>query len=116
MKDSDIHKLSIVQNACLRLIMGARKTTPILSLEAEAMMPPLKLLFKYSCTKEYLKMMHRLENDAVNVLLTKETSERSFINISQNFLKAVEMEMPNRQHIPAVSSIPPWQHMEPYVI
>ena len=38
-----IEKLEKIQNACLRLILGVRRTTPILSMEAETNIPPLKI-------------------------------------------------------------------------
>jgi len=51
----DLKKLDAIQNRCLRIIAGARKTSPIMSLEAETNIPPLeihrkKLLLKFHCS------------------------------------------------------------------
>ena len=42
-------KLNVLQNSCLRLILGARRTTPILSLEAESGIMPLNLYLSFAC-------------------------------------------------------------------
>lgn len=47
-----LKRLNIIQNTCLRIMIGARKTSPVLSLEAESNVPPLYihriiLLIKY---------------------------------------------------------------------
>ena len=57
--DANLKKLEIIQNSCLRLILGARKTSPILSMQAEANIPPLGLrrsflLIKYGIKSYYL--------------------------------------------------------------
>ena len=49
-----IDKLNVIQNTCLRIATGARKSTPINSLEVESNMPPLNvhrqsLICKYYC-------------------------------------------------------------------
>ena len=35
------HKLKVIQNICLRLMLGARNTTPIRAMEVEANIAPL---------------------------------------------------------------------------
>lgn len=40
-------KLDVLQNECLRLALGARKTTPILTLEMESNVPPLEFRRQY---------------------------------------------------------------------
>ena len=51
---SDLEPLKIIQNTALRYITGARNTTPILSLEAEAHIEPLLLRFQYLTVKSYV--------------------------------------------------------------
>lgn len=51
-------KLSVVQNEALRIILGARKTSPILSLEVESYIMPLELRFQFLLSKWCLKVMH----------------------------------------------------------
>ena len=44
---TQMKRLEVIQNTCLRLITGGRKTTPILSLEAESHIPPLNIYIIY---------------------------------------------------------------------
>ena len=48
--------LKTIENAALRSILGARKTTPILSLEVEAFVLPLKLHMQYQLAKWRLRL------------------------------------------------------------
>ena len=50
-----IEKLEKVQNASMRLILGARRTSPIISLQAETNIPPIKLVANYRATKVFYK-------------------------------------------------------------
>ena len=61
--DSHLHKLDIIQNTSMRIVLGARKSTPILSLQAESLTPPLHLNRNYLLAKEYIKYTHRPEGD-----------------------------------------------------
>jgi hypothetical protein len=40
---TNLHKLETIQNSCMKLMLGTRNTTPILSLQAEAYLPSLSL-------------------------------------------------------------------------
>ncbi|XP_062527025.1 RNA-directed DNA polymerase from mobile element jockey isoform X1 [Bombyx mori] len=51
-----IKKLEIIQNNSLRLITGAMKTTPIISMQVECNVPPLHLRFKFLKFKFLLKL------------------------------------------------------------
>ena len=42
-----LNRLETVQNSALRYILGARRTTPVLSLQVESFIPPLQLRFIY---------------------------------------------------------------------
>ena len=55
--------LDVIQNTCLRLILGARKTSPIISLQVEARVPPLSLRRKYLGAQWHLKIMYRPRGD-----------------------------------------------------
>ena len=48
--------LKTIENAALRCILGARKTTPILSLEVEAFILPLKLHMQFQLAKWRLRL------------------------------------------------------------
>jgi hypothetical protein len=61
-----LRKLEVLQNVGLRCILGARKTSPILSMEVESYIPPIGLRFRYLTAKWYIKLMHR--NATVEIL------------------------------------------------
>ena len=49
-------KLDTIQNQCLRISMSLRQTTPILSIHAEAVIPPLSISRKFLLLKYYKKI------------------------------------------------------------
>ena len=53
---SNLKKLDNVQNACCRLVLGARKSSPVLSLQAEAHIPPLELRRGYLAANKLIKL------------------------------------------------------------
>ena len=52
---TNLRILDSIQNSCLRLILGCRKSTPILSLEAESYLPPLTIHRRYLEAKSCIK-------------------------------------------------------------
>ena len=51
---SHVDKLNKIQSKCLRIVLGARATSPVISQEAESYIPPLNIyrmlvLLKYYC-------------------------------------------------------------------
>ena len=54
--DAHIGKLNVVENTCLRVAIGARKTSPISSLEVESFIPPLCLHRKETIVKYYCRI------------------------------------------------------------
>ena len=57
-----LKKLDVVQNNALRLILGARRTSPILSLQAEAHIPPLSMYRGQLVIKNYIKLISKPSN------------------------------------------------------
>ena len=53
------HKLKIIQNICLRLMLGARNTTPIRSMEVEANIAPLDSRQDFLLAKLFCKLCYR---------------------------------------------------------
>ena len=49
-------KLEIIQNNAMRLMIGARNTTPILSLQVESHLPPLKLHRAFNTLKKSINL------------------------------------------------------------
>ena len=69
LKEKQIQILEVVQNNNLRIILGARQTSPILSMQVEAYIPPILLRFDYLLVKWLIKLKHRGSNDrTVDVL------------------------------------------------
>ena len=58
-----LRKLDVLQNACLRLIIGARKSSPITSLEAETGIPALGLFRDFCSSNAYAKRLYRIQED-----------------------------------------------------
>ena len=56
---SKLKKLEGVQNSCCRLILGARRTSPILSLQAEAHVLPLELRRGFLAVSALIKMYYK---------------------------------------------------------
>ena len=56
MSDAHIKKLNVIQNTCLRVAIGARKTSSISSLEVESFIPPLCLHRKENIMKCYCRI------------------------------------------------------------
>jgi ribonuclease HI len=52
-----MNKLNVTQNNAMRAILGARKTTPIVSLEAEAHLMPLEMRFRYISMKWFCRLL-----------------------------------------------------------
>lgn len=55
-KPSLLKKLNLIQNEAMRCILGARKTSPILSLQAESVLPPLEIRFHHIFMKWYVRI------------------------------------------------------------
>lgn len=51
-----VEKLEKIQNRCLRIVMGAMISTPIISMQVEANVPPLLIRFKFLKIKFLLKL------------------------------------------------------------
>lgn len=56
-----IHKLDLIQNEAMRCILGSRRTSPILSLQVEIVLPPMNLRFKQLLIKWSMKVESSLD-------------------------------------------------------
>ena len=116
--DTHLQKLDVLQNACLRLILGAWKTTPILSLQAEAHIPPLNLRSCYLINKTFIKLQCRPKNDYTCQLLSLDTNNIPFNSFSMRSIKAIEsLQITTIQRTPTnlIIDIPPWKTVTPYI-
>ena len=105
--NSNLGPLQKLQNECLRLILGAWKTTPIVSLEAETQIMPLNLYLQNMSSKYYLRSLYKPDLDNGSIRKLKEKNERYLM----------QCKLPNIQKSPTplISTIPPWQSMSLYI-
>ena len=74
-------RLDIIQNDALRCILGARKTSPILSLQVESVIPPVAVRIKWLFMKWYTRASSTPQ--LCNTLkLTSNSHDWSFRNIA----------------------------------
>ena len=64
--NTNLQCLNVIQNSCIRIAIGARKTSPINSIEVESNIWPLKLQRQYIMCQEYFRMIELPTN--VNVV------------------------------------------------
>ena len=72
---TNLKTLDTIQNQCLRLAIGAWETTPVISLEVESNVPPLKIRREFLILKNRLKIGERPQTSP----LAKILSSRSLI-------------------------------------
>ena len=58
-----LQKLEVIQNSALRMITGARKTSPILSLQVESHLPSLGIRRGYLHVKRHMELVYSAENN-----------------------------------------------------
>uniref|UniRef100_A0A6A7FTX6 RNA-directed DNA polymerase from transposon X-element n=1 Tax=Hirondellea gigas TaxID=1518452 RepID=A0A6A7FTX6_9CRUS len=110
-----LNKLNVIQNSCLRLILGAYRSTPILSLEVESHLPPLELYTGYMSVKQYIKIRYKPANDHTVEILNlnnriQDTMKphNSFIKRASDWLTLAEMPMIKRIPVRSIPELPPW--------
>ena len=84
MANVHLDKLKTIQNTCLRLMTGARKTSPVLSLEAESGVMPLGLYFKLITIKERIKLLSKPREDKTAKLVSQKQTIYNFHNNRRN--------------------------------
>ena len=72
--ESHLRRLDVLQNACLRLVLGARNTTPIISMQVESHVPPLSLRRGYLLVRQLLTLRYRPHLDCTVQLLQLNSS------------------------------------------
>jgi ribonuclease HI len=121
---SQLDKLNIIQNNCLRIASGARQTSPIVSLEIECNIPPLSIHRKLLLCKYYIKILQFSRSLPVvqELLLSYHWEDRPWcgsilpppVTIRASNIM-VEMEIPPFSSIfTEMSPIPPWCDITKY--
>ena len=113
-----LRKLETLQNSCIRLIIGARNTSPILSIQAEAHLPPLTLRRVYLGIKQYIRLQYKPTNDRTVEILELEKAQRSpfgsFMNRVKIDIALLEIKI-KRTPTANITKIPPWITFNKYV-
>ena len=118
---SYLSQLDVIQNSCMRLILGARKTSPILSLQAETYLPPLEKYRNYLSVKQYIKLKHKPTGFSTTTDLRIDLREspsfaKSFKARAEYFLN--EIGFPRIKYNPTaiISGIPPWDDINQFIV
>jgi len=105
--------LDVLQNTCLRLILGARRTSPTLSLHAEAHLPPLFLRRHYLATKLYVRLLHKPPGNATAAMVC--SSRVSALCDGPRLLELFDLPFCRRRPA-SVDLVPPWSSVSSYVL
>jgi ribonuclease HI len=112
--NSMLAKLDVLQNACLRLILGARRTTPIISLQAEARIPALFLRRQSLGAQLALNLCYRPTNDeTASLMMLPCTRINSTLATAAAHLRLYGPC--HRIPVPVVDPAPPWEQVTAYI-
>ena len=107
-------KLCTIQNACMRLTLGARRTSPISSLEAESNVPPLDMYMEYLSARSYVKVNFGPTDDVIShALLTKDSNYSAH---NKSILTKYSADDVKRQPGPVCSVVLPWMRLVDRVV
>ena len=118
---TNLEKLNVIQNNCLRIALGCRKTTPISTMEVEANIPPLSVHRKELMCKYYLRLiqlpqcpvMSDLFFANVSPIMPQRTSTlTSFVPHTRSIFSSLQIPVPRLLTSPLISSFPPWFNPE----
>ncbi|KAF2356705.1 Ribonuclease H domain [Trinorchestia longiramus] len=118
---SNLLQLNSIQNHCLRIATGCRKSSPAASLKVEANIFPLTI-HRDLLTCQYHGKLQQLPNDMADDLLqaqfpTEGLSSRllpSMKSRARALFINVNLQIPARNAAPLVSLLPPWFKVETY--
>lgn len=95
------NKLNVIQNSALRCILGARGSTPILSLQAETNVPPINMWLSFLASKYLLNVYFKPENDQTTDYVKNSSSAQSLHGRLCNSLEIKLPLKPTRRSINA---------------
>ena len=118
-KDYLLRKLEVIQNSALRLMLGAQRSSPILSLQAETAIPPLTLYGGYNNLKQYIRL--KCKPSAVNTMNILEIDKTStpvlntFRYRYHKWREKLQVGMIRRSDL-CSHDIPPWQTVRSFIV
>lgn len=110
-----LQTLNIIQNQCIRIAIGARQTTPIISLEVEAHIPPLAIRRSFLAVKYYNRVMDYPSSSPIaelfknNEVLDYGNTSSSLSKIRKTF-REWELPLTPQLDCRVISPIPPWEN------
>jgi ribonuclease HI len=118
-----LEKLDKLQNVALRLMLGAWKTSPILSMEVEAFIAPLSNRRQMLTAKKYLKLMNSPCDNVTaemigitNILnTTNNNPTKSFSSEAKTIMTTIQFKVKKRNNIEQMKYLPPWKSLSNYV-
>jgi ribonuclease HI len=121
---TNLQMLETVQNTCMRLMLGARNTTPAMSMQVESHLPSLQLYRGYILVKHYIKLRSRAaENNTVNTLNINVNNieallkpHNSFLQRALAWVQCFEMKKVKRTPTGMCAHIPPWVHLGEHIV
>ena len=123
---TQLSKLSIIQNNCLRTALGCRKTTPIRSLEVEANIPPLSIHRKELLCKYYHRLTMLPMCSIIHDLFCAERQDPyppisvsllpSFTALARTTFSEHNLPLPRPLRLPFLSPLPPWFNIQHHIL
>lgn len=117
--------LDVLQNSALRIALGAFKTSPTVSLHAEANILPLKYWRKTQLCRYYYKIqqlpldhpLFELFSDQWNIVDNEEWSNLNLPFLVRAKTALLELHLPCEDFTPSpvVSIFPPWEGIDKYI-
>ena len=118
---TNLKKLEALQNTAIRISTGAFKSTPIISLNAEAGAVPIRTRIKIESTKLYHKTSNKNIKNPItktclaNSIQAHNNKKKNFFGRARETLAQTEIPQPTIISTPAVSPIPPWHRLDEYI-
>ena len=120
--ETSLNSLGRIQNAALRVAIGARNTSPTDALHIEANIQPLNNYIKEACCKYYFRikalgdsyplMQDMLQDPTVeNKLWTHGIFKKPFSKHTQETLRWWRLDEEENIKDQRIRTIPPWQHL-----
>ena len=123
---TNLRKLNVIQNNCLRIALGCRRTTPVPSMEVEAHIPPLSVHRNELLCKYYFRLIQLPHCPIVTELFHQNVppclpnralcQPISFISHARAIMSTLQIPVPHMLASPLVSPLPPWFNVDEYFL
>lgn len=125
--DSLLQRLCVIQNAALRIALGARRSSPVASLEVEAHVLPLRLYLTQQVVSFYIKSLSRPPSHPLTQELTSSAPalrtlpwtrryfKAPFLVRAEEGLRSLGLPVPRPAPVSVISPVPPWYDLQRHV-